>query len=208
MSATSNPAQSEFSEGSLPAKRQLVEKLAIDPADLKTDQFKSERLGKRIRFALAPITFCIGVVATLAWQSYGDAARRTIANSFPRLGWSVPQAAPVTQNNPDIIVPTASAAPFPDQQQLDAISLDLDAVRQSVDRIAASQEQVTRSVERIAASQEQMTRTVAQLAAGQEQVTREIAKLQAIEQQHILYRNSKPLAPRPVPQPSQGQTAR
>ncbi len=208
MSATSNPAQSEFSEGSLPAKRQLVEKLAIDPADLKTDQFKSERLGKRIRFALAPITFCIGVVATLAWQSYGDAARRTIANSFPRLGWSVPQAAPVTQ------------------KQLDAISLDLDAVRQSVDRIstsiaagqeqtthsvdriAASQEQVTRSVERIAASQEQMTRTVAQLAAGQEQVTREITKLQAIEQQYILYRNSKPLAPRPVPQPSQGQTAR
>src|SRR6266849_3038163 len=212
MSATSNPAQSEFTEGSLPAKRQLVEKLAIDPADLKTDQFKSERLGKRIRFALAPITFCIGVVATLAWQSYGDAAKRTIANSFPRLGWSVPQPAPVTQNNPDIIVPTASAAPFPDQQQLDAISLDLDAVRQSVDRIstsiAAGQEQTTRSVERIAASQEQMTRTVAQLAAGQEQVTREITKLQAIEQQYILYRNSKPLAPRPVPQPSQGQTAR
>ncbi len=226
MSATSNPAQSEFSEGSLPAKRQLVEKVAIDPADLKTDQFKSERLGKRIRFALAPITFCIGVVATLAWLSYGDAARRTIANSFPRLGWSVPQAAPVTQNNPDIIAPTASAAPFPDQQQLDAISLDLDAVRQSVDRIstsvaagqeqmthsvdriAASQEQMTRSVERIAASQEQMTRTVGQLAAGQEQVTREITKLQAIEQQYILYRNSKPLAPRPSPQPSQGQTAR
>src|SRR5258708_12821417 len=138
MSATSNPAQSEFSEGSLPAKRQLVEKVAIDPADLRTDQFKSERLGKRIRFALAPITFCIGVVATLAWLSYGDAARRTIANSFPRLGWSVPQAAPVTQNNPDIIVPTASAAPFPDQQQLDAISLDLDAVRQSVDRISTT----------------------------------------------------------------------
>jgi methyl-accepting chemotaxis protein len=226
MSATSDPAQSESSKGFLPAKRQLVEKVAIDPADLKTDQFKSERLGKRIRFALAPITFCIGVVATLAWQSYGDAARRTIANSFPRLGWSIPRAAPVTQNNPDIIAPTASAAPFPDQQQLDAISLDLDAVRQSVDRIstsvtagqeqmtqsvdriAASQEQVTRSVERIAASQEQMTRTVAQLAAGQEQVTREITKLQAVEQQYLLYRNSKPLAPRRVPQPSQGQTVR
>src|SRR5258708_340828 len=87
-------AQSEFSEGSLPAKRQLVEKVAIDPADLKTDQFKSERLGKRIRFALAPITFCIGVVATLAWLSYADAARRTIANSFPRLACSAPQSPP------------------------------------------------------------------------------------------------------------------
>jgi hypothetical protein len=226
MSATSDPAQSESSKGFLPAKRQLVEKVAIDPADLKTDQFKSERLGRRIRFALAPITFCIGVAATLAWQSYGDAARRTIASSLPRLGWSVPQIAPAAQNSPDTITRTASVAPSLDQQQLDAISVDLDAVRQSVDRIstsvatgqeqvthsvdriAASQEQVTRSVERIEASQEQMTRTVAQLAAGQEQVTREITKLQAIEQQYILYRNSKPLAPRRVPQPSQGQTAR
>src|SRR5258707_9826030 len=183
MSATSNPAQSEFSEGSLPAKRQLVEKVAIDPADLRTDQFKSERLGKRIRFALAPITFCIGVVATLAWLSYGDAARRTIANSFPRLGWSVPQAAPVTQNNPDIIAPTASAAPFPDQQQLDAISLDLDAVRQSVDRIstsvAAGQEQMTHSVDRIAASQEQMTRNVDGIAVGTESQKPTVGTLRA-----------------------------
>lgn len=226
MSATSDPVQSESPKSFLPAKRQLVEKVAIDPAHLKTDQFKGESLGNRIRFALAAITFCIGVVATLAWQSYGDAARRTIASSLPRFGWSVPQIAPVTQNNPDIVAPTASAAAFPDQQQLDAISLDLDAVRQSVDRIstsvaagqeqvtrgvdriAASQEQMTRSVERIAASQEQMARSVAQLAAGQEQVTREITKLQAIEQQYILYRNSRPLAPRPVPPPSQGQTAR
>jgi len=86
MSATSNPAQSEFSEGSLPAKRQLVEKVAIDPADLKTDQFKSERLGKRIRFALASITFCIGVVATLAWQSYGDAEGRSLTHSHGSAG--------------------------------------------------------------------------------------------------------------------------
>src|SRR5260370_9187712 len=132
MSATSNPAQSEFSEGSLPAKRQLVETVAIDPADLKTDQFKSERLGKRIRFALAPITFCIGVVATLAWLSYGDAARRTIANSFPRLGWSVPQAPPVTQNNPDIIAPTPSAAPFPHHHPLDPITPHLAPGRQTL----------------------------------------------------------------------------
>jgi hypothetical protein len=67
---------------------------------------------------------------------------------------------------------------------------------------------MTRSIDRIAASQEQIARTAAQLANGQEQVAREITKLQAIEQQYILYRNSKPLAPRPVPQASPGQTAR
>jgi hypothetical protein len=31
------------------------------------------------------IAFCIGIVATLAWQSYGGAVREMIANSSPRL---------------------------------------------------------------------------------------------------------------------------
>jgi hypothetical protein len=87
----------------------------------------------------------------------------------------------VAQNTPDISTPTASAAPFPDQQQFNAVSLDLD---------------------RIAASQEQMARTVDQLAAGLERATREIAKLQTIEQ-YILYKNSEPPAAKPVPRLSQ-----
>jgi hypothetical protein len=225
MDAISNPAQPEFSERSLPAKRQFVEKVAVDPADLKDGSSQSGRPELSRRPLAAMITFCIGVAATLTWQSYGDTARRAIATSFPRLAWLAPQTTTVTQTTSDIFAP-ATAVPSPDQQHIDARSLDLDEVRQSidriatsivadqeqmthsVDRIAASQEQMTRNVERIAASQEQMTRTVAQLAAGQEQVTREITKLQAIEQQYVLLRNSKPLAPRPVPQPSQGQTAR
>jgi uncharacterized phage infection (PIP) family protein YhgE len=105
------------------------------------------------------------------------------------------------------------------------MSLDLDAVRQRVDRITTSivtgQEQMTRSVDRVTAGQEQMartvgqlttgqeqlTRTVGQFAVGQEQLTREITKLQAIEQ-YILYKNSEPPAPKPVPRPSQARTAR
>jgi hypothetical protein len=202
-----NPTQSEIFRAALPVKK-LVEVVAIDPANLKIDQPQSERprLGKRVLLALALITFCVGVAATLAWQSRGDAARKAIASAVPRLGWLAPQAAPVKQDTPDIFVPAASAAPSPDQQQLTAMPLDLDAVRQSVDQIAAGQEQMTRSVERIAASQEQTARTVGQLAAGQEQLTREITKLQAIEQ-YILYKNSEPPAPKPVPRPPQ-RTAR
>jgi hypothetical protein len=183
MSAISNPAQSEFSESSLPVKKPLVEKLAIDPAALKNDQFQSEqpRHGKRVPLALGSIMFCIGAAAALAWQSYGDEAKTAIARSFPQLGWLAPQTAPVAQNTPDISTPTASAAPFPDQQQFNAVSLDLD---------------------RIAASQEQMARTVDQLAAGLERATREIAKLQTIEQ-YILYKNSEPPAAKPVPRLSQ-----
>jgi hypothetical protein len=212
MSATSKPAESEFPKGSLPVRKPLVEKLAIDPADLKNDQFQSERprLGKRVPLAVALITFCIGVAATLAWQSYGDAARKAIASSFPRLGWFAPQSGSEVQNTPDIPAPTASGS-FPDQQQLNAMSLDLDAVRQSVNQIATSiatgQEQMTRSVDRIAASQEQMARAVEQLTDGQEQVTREITKLQATEQ-YILYKNSEPAAPKPFPRQSQGRPPR
>jgi hypothetical protein len=192
MSAIPSPTQSELPKGLLPVKKQLVEVLTIDPANLKNDQLRSERpgLGKRVPLALALIMFCIGVAATSAWQSYGDAAREMTASSFPQLGWLAPQAIPVAQNTPDA---TAPATPSPDQQQLNAMSLDLDAVRQSVDRIAASQEQMTRNVD--------------QLTAGQEQVTRAITKLQAIEQ-YILYKNSEPPAPKPVPRPSRARTAR
>ncbi len=235
MNATPNPAQSEFSKDSLPVKS-LVEVLTTDPADLKNDRFPSGRpsFDRRspLAFARFLILFCVGVAATLAWQSYGDAARQIIASSSPRLGWLAPQPAPPAQNAPDIIALAAPAAPSPDQQRLNAISLDLDAVRQSVDRIAASQEQTTRSVDRIApsivagqeqmtrgidriaASQEQIARSVDRLTAGQEQMMREITKLQEIEQ-YILYKSSEPpLRPAPAParspapRPSQAPTVR
>jgi hypothetical protein len=127
-------------------------------ADLKNDQFPSKRpsFRKRASRALARflITFCIGVAATLAWQSYGGAAREMIASSSPQLSWLAPQAARA-QTLPTMV---ASAAPSPDQQQLKAMLLGLAAMRQSVDQLAA------------------------QLAAGQEQMTREITLLRAAQQ--------------------------
>ena len=193
MIATPNPAQSESSKGSLPVKS-LVETVNIDPADLNSDTFPRGRppLHKRIPLALARflITFCIGVAVTLAWQSYGDAAREMIVNSYPQLGWLAPQAEPAAQNAPEtitLVAPAAPAAPSLDQQPLSAVLLHLDAVRQSVDRIAAGQEQMTRNVD--------------QLAAAQEQTTRELSKLQAIGQ-YILYKNSEPPPPQASPQVS------
>jgi hypothetical protein len=129
------------------------------------------------------ITFCSGIAAILAWQSYGDAAKQIIASAYPHLGWLAPRATPIAYSAHDTIGLAAQAAASPDQQPLNAISLDLDAMRQNVDRIAITQEQITHSVDR--------------LTAGQEQMTREITKLQAIEQQ-ILHKNSEP-APRPAP---------
>jgi len=82
------------------------------------------------------------------------------------------------------IAPTAS---------LNAIAVDLHAVRRSIDGLAIS---IAAS---ITTSREEITRSVDQLSAGQEQVTREITKLQAVEQD-ILERISTP-PPRPAPAP-------
>ena len=206
MSATPSPAQSEVYADLLPVEPS-IEAPPVSPANLKNDRLPKRlpSLVRRASFALVRflITFCIGIASTLAWQSYGDVARATIASSHPQLGWFAPQAEPVGQNAPGVIAPASPVTPSLDRQQLNAMLLDLDAVRQSIDRIATSiaadQVQTTRSADRIAIRQEQITQSVDQFAAGLEQITREITKLQEIEQ-YILYKNSEP-APRPAPAP-------
>jgi hypothetical protein len=185
MSSTLSPTQSD-SAGRLPTEPS-DDPTTLRPADLRNDLFPSKRSSIAPRaFARFLITFCIGVGATLAWQSHGDAAKEMTASSLPRLSWLAPQTAP------DTIAP---AAPTPDQQQLEAMSLDLAAVRQSVNELAA------------------VRQSVDQLAAGQEQMTREITKLQVTEQ-YILDKMSTPLprpapapARKPVPRPSQAPLA-
>jgi hypothetical protein len=194
MIAAPNPAQSESSEESLPVKS-LIEVLdvdSVDSADLKNDWLQSRQPAFRKRVPLPltrfVITFSVGVAATLAWQRYGDAAIEMLASSFPQLRWLTSRAEPAAQNASDTIalVAPAAAPPSPDQQQVNAMSLDLDAVRQSIDRLSSSQERMIRNVDH--------------LAAGQAQMTGEITKLQAIGQ-YILSKGSEsppPQSPAPV----------
>ena len=39
-------------------------------------------------FARYLVAICIGVAATLAWQSYGETSKQIIATKAPELGWS------------------------------------------------------------------------------------------------------------------------
>jgi septal ring factor EnvC (AmiA/AmiB activator) len=160
------------------------------------------------------VTLCVGVAVILTWRSYGDAAREMIANASRELGWLAPQAAPSAQSAPDMIGRAAQAASSPDQQRLNAISLDLETIRQNVDRIAMTQEQIMRNVDQLTAGQERIARNVDQFAAAQERMTRDITKLQAVEQQ-LLHKNleSSPrpaaaLARNPAPRSPQAPTAR
>jgi hypothetical protein len=152
----------------------------IRAATLENDRFLSEQPSSRKRAPRALsrflIPFCTGVAATLACWSYGDAVRQIIASWYPQLAWLAPQARPDAQNAPNITFAAPETPSF--DQQLNAMSLDLNAVRQSIDRIAAGQAQMTRSIDQIvgtAADQEQMPRSSDQIAptisTGHEQTT-------------------------------------
>jgi hypothetical protein len=155
------------------------------PPELLAGEPSVQRLPPRRRPLRFLFAVGIGVAATLAWQSYGDAAREMIANSYPQLGWLAPSAAAAQAAPTTIAAATASL----DQQDLKAMSLNLAAVRQRVDQVAA------------------------QVAAGQEQMTRDFtAKLHAAEQD-ILDKISAPQpaaapARKPVPPPSQAAPLR
>src|SRR5262249_240870 len=64
----------------------------LDPMEDSSVGAMGPSLGRRASRGLARflIIFSIGIGATLAWQSYGDAARAMLANSSPQLGWLAP----------------------------------------------------------------------------------------------------------------------
>jgi hypothetical protein len=111
------------------------------PSDPEKERLSNWRLAsdKLCPLAVARylITFFIGVVAAIVWQSYIDPAGQAIA----------------------------SAATPHDQQQLNAILLD--SMRRSIDRIATDigtlEEQISRSVDQLGASQDQMAREITKL---------------------------------------------
>jgi uncharacterized coiled-coil protein SlyX len=204
----------------------------IRPAEFRNVPFPSDKpsLGSRAARAVTRflVAVCVGVAGSLAWQSYGGAAREIIADRVPQLAWiaarpmmnqtadpaaateqaaampaieetasppavaqaatdtphaaaaqGTPVAEPVPQQaGANVAAPTAPAAPSSDQQQLETMSRDIGALRQSVE----------------------------QLTARQERMTREMAKLQAVEMSR--HRMSAPpphatAAPRKPPMPPQ-----
>jgi hypothetical protein len=151
----------------------------------------TERLASRgFRYMLA---ICIGVAAILAWQSYGEAAKQTIATKAPELAWS-PQTkqmiagwmqqlgwtkplvveskpAPVTQTAPETVAAKTPATPSLDPQQVKQIEADIAAVRQAVERRLAD---VRATVEQLAASQDQMAREIEKLQATDMEILEKI----------------------------------
>jgi len=150
MGAMPSRAQSKSYKGLLPIELS-VETPTVFTADLGSQRFATEQPSDRQEtsrpFARPLITFCIGVAATLTWQSYNDAGKQIIASRSPQFARLAPQA-PIARTAPDTI-----------EQIVTRIA---DRI---VANIAVGQEQISRTVDQLAAGQEQITREMIKLEA-------------------------------------------
>jgi hypothetical protein len=181
----------------------LNQELRVDPEDLlkKPVRQREKRRGSR-RFTRFLVAICIGVVGTLAWQSYGEAIKQIIAIRAPELGWSPESKQMIASSiqwlgwmKPPAGPEKTAAETVPSKAP---IAPSLDAVQ--------VQQQVQQMVQNLAAVRE----TVQELAAGQNQMAREIDKLESAVVEILMKmpeRSPQPPAaparkPTPLPPPS------
>ena len=138
------------------------------------------------------LAICIGVAATLAWQSYGEAAKQMFAAKAPELGWSsetkqmianwVEQLGwtkpPATHESTAVrsfATETPQAAPVP--QTAPAAVAPSVPVARSIDPA---------EVHQIAMDLTALRQTVAQITASQDQMARAVDRLQAANQELLV----------------------
>jgi hypothetical protein len=162
------------------------------------------------------ISALVGVVATLAWQSYGDAAKQELATRFPQLpSWtsirtdrtphqitlegSALPATPSDSTSVEPIAPVkttiASAASAADRELLEILGSNVAAVRQQLEQFAAKQEQMVQDVANLQSADQEMNRKVERL-------------LLLGHTERPEHRRTPPLPPlRTLPRPSSGSVA-
>jgi hypothetical protein len=111
-------------------------------------------IGRRIFRTIARffIAVLIGIGATLAWQSHGDAAREMVVARAPSLGWLF--SVSTTKS------PAVAATALDPVQQLEPLASNLDAVRRSVEQLAAQHEQMAQNIATLQAVEEDIRQKV------------------------------------------------
>lgn len=123
-------------------------------------------------FARYLVAICIGVAATLAWQSYGEELGWSPEVKQMIAGWTKPGAGPestavqpsvpetqvatVVQTLPAAVIPKTPTASSIDPEQVHQIALDLGALRQTVDQLAASQDQMVHQIDTLQTSNQEI----------------------------------------------------
>lgn len=150
----------------------------------------SERRSFRRRtsrsFARYSVVFLIGILATLAFQSYGDKAMEMVRTEVPSLAWLLP----VSTAKP----PAAASSPQLAQQfeagLAQQLGLGLAVVRRSV-------EQLTVKVDQLAAQRDEMTKNIETMQAVEQEISQKLSSLP----------QSRAVAPRKPPQPTAQSSA-
>jgi hypothetical protein len=83
-----------------------------------------------------------------------------MADSSPVLGWLAPRAVAVAQAVSEQVSSADAASPSPDLQQLQAMSANLSAVRQSMDQLAAEHQQLVGDIATMQAAQQAILRKI------------------------------------------------
>ena len=154
-------------------RKNIDSRLAAIENQTKTIGSQTKRRASRA-FVRYLVAICIGVVSTLAWQSYGDEAKQTMATRAPELGWSPEvkqmiaswtkplaspertaarpsasetlQAAHIANTTPEPVAPSAPTVPSFDPEQAKQIAQSLDALRLAVERLTDVQDQMKREI--------------------------------------------------------------
>ena len=150
----------------------------------------SERRSIRRRtsrtFARYSVVFLIGILATLAFQSYGDKAMEMVRTEVPSLAWLLP----VSTAKP----PAAASSPQLAQQLEAGLAQQLGLGLAVVGR---SMEQLTVKLDQLAAKQEQMTKNIETMQAAEQEISQKLSSLP----------QSRAVAPRKPPQPTAQSSA-
>jgi hypothetical protein len=134
------------------------------------------------------IAICIGVAATLGWQSYGDAIKQTVAARAPALGWS-PEVQQMIAASVQQLGWTKAAAELEDGAPPTAALATAPQVpsAQAAPDLAASTplapSPTLQQVQQIASDLTALKQAVEQLSGNQSQMAQDIAKVQATDQE-------------------------
>src|SRR5262249_15114784 len=136
-------------------------------------------------FARFLLAICIGVAGTLAWQSYGEATKQTIATRAPELGWS-PEAKQMIARwgqgrgwtKPPGGTDHSAVRPSAVETQQDAPAWQT-APETGAPKAPAAPSLDPEQMQQLTRSLTTLQQIVLQLAGGQDRMAREMARLEA-----------------------------
>jgi hypothetical protein len=167
-------SQSEFPDDLVVAESPSLRRRAADTEFVERPSFVDKpSLTRRATRAFLRFVFLVGlgVAATLAWQTYGGAAKQMAAGWTAQYGWSLPWLSDRAADEPSppppmaaqAVAPTAPAAPAPEQRQLDAIMGTLSAMMHRIDQLGAGQVQMVSDIAKLQAAEQEMRQQIAAL---------------------------------------------